>query len=269
MRAFRLCPLPRDARACLLPMVGGLVRSLKILAILLPATALAIAPAAGQIEARPSTGAPGPGLLTAGQLRVLGLGLALSFAVDRSTRGLFVSERGGVTNDFARVGNLFGDGNRVLPALGLVYVTGHLLGEPGVSETAWRAGEAVLVSGLIATALKDLVGRERPYPGGDPDRFIPFERAERYRSFPSGHATVAFATATVLAQETPDDLSDVAFYAAATLTGLARLNDDQHWASDVVAGAVLGHVIGKWMAGDDRQPSLVITGTSVALSLHR
>ncbi len=36
-------------------------------------------------------------------------------------------------------------------------------------------------------------------------------------------------------------------YSFATMTGLSRLNDDKHWASDVVAGAVLGYLVGKYV----------------------
>jgi hypothetical protein len=59
---------------------------------------------------------------------------------------------------------------------------------------------------------------------------------------------VAFAIATAVAEETPDDWSDVGLYAAATLTAMARVNDDRHWTSDVLVGGLLGHFSAKWVS---------------------
>jgi membrane-associated phospholipid phosphatase len=59
---------------------------------------------------------------------------------------------------------------------------------------------------------------------------------------------VAFAIATSIAEETDDSWSDVALYSAATLTAMARVNDDRHWASDVLFGALIGHLSAKWVS---------------------
>ncbi len=67
------------------------------------------------------------------------------------------------------------------------------------------------------------------------------ERPNHYdkKAFPSGHTTVAFAFASVVAAEHPWYLG-VPAYAAATLTGYSRINDNAHWLHDVIAGATLG-----------------------------
>ncbi|MGH7676949.1 MAG: phosphatase PAP2 family protein, partial [Gemmatimonadaceae bacterium] len=97
------------------------------------------------------------------------------------------------------------------------------------------------------------LGRARPrHRPDEPFEFKPgagFSQFE-YRSFPSLHAAVAFATAGTLAEELR--VRDVrarrfvapALYAAATIPGFTRLYLDQHWASDVVAGTALGAFIG-------------------------
>jgi PAP2 superfamily len=61
-------------------------------------------------------------------------------------------------------------------------------------------------------------------------------------SFPSGHTTVAFALATAVADQTHDGWSDYVLYGAATLTALSRINDNNHWASDVLVGGVVGYL---------------------------
>ena len=70
------------------------------------------------------------------------------------------------------------------------------------------------------------------------------------RSYPSIHSAVAFATASVLTGELherhPGAVPFVApvLFAAAIVPGATRMYLDQHWASDVVAGAFLGTLLG-------------------------
>ena len=60
-------------------------------------------------------------------------------------------------------------------------------------------------------------------------------------SFPSGHTTVAFATAAALARESRARWVPWVAYPVAALVGWSRLRDNRHWASDVVAGAAVGY----------------------------
>jgi len=57
-------------------------------------------------------------------------------------------------------------------------------------------------------------------------------------SFPSGHATVAFAFATILAFKIPK--TRIPVFILATLIGVSRIYIGAHYPSDVLAGAVLG-----------------------------
>lgn len=61
-------------------------------------------------------------------------------------------------------------------------------------------------------------------------------------SFPSVHATNAFATAFVLDAVFPG--SRPAFFALATLVSYSRIYVGDHWPSDTLAGALLGSLIG-------------------------
>ena len=60
----------------------------------------------------------------------------------------------------------------------------------------------------------------------------------------SGHATQAFALATVVAEHYESPWVTATSYGLASLVGLARMNNDAHWASDVVAGAAIGCFVG-------------------------
>ena len=85
-----------------------------------------------------------------------------------------------------------------------------------------------LEAGVVLTA-KSLTGRKRPDGSG-------------YHSFPSGHTVTAFVAAEFLHQEYGDKSLwiSAAGYGTATLVGLARIYNNRHYVSDVVAGAGVG-----------------------------
>lgn len=64
-------------------------------------------------------------------------------------------------------------------------------------------------------------------------------------SFPSGHTSVAFALAAVTSRELKTPWVSTVSYALATTTALLRLANNEHWLSDVVAGAGLGIIAGE------------------------
>lgn len=90
---------------------------------------------------------------------------------------------------------------------------------------------AILFSSGISQAMKLTIHQQRP------------DQSDDY-AFPSGHTTAAFATATSLSYSYGLK-GGVPAFAMATLTGLSRISDDKHWASNVVAGAFLGIIWGR------------------------
>src|SRR5436190_309294 len=102
---------------------------------------------------------------------------------------------------------------------------------------------AVLVPVLAGNLIKWMVGRARPYVGGEanPFNFSHFAGSEAYASFPSGHATTAFALAFAVAALWPR--ARVWMLAYALIIAMTRLVLLAHHPSDVVAGALIG-VIG-------------------------
>lgn len=103
----------------------------------------------------------------------------------------------------------------------------------------WTMFEAATLSGLSAYALKYAIGREGPFQTSDANTF----RAGSSGSFPSVHATAAFAVGTVLAESGGDDYRWVRRfigYGLGLATDYERLKHNAHWLSDVVAGSALG-----------------------------
>lgn len=89
----------------------------------------------------------------------------------------------------------------------------------------------VVILSFIASelVLKPLVGRLRPT--GD------------FFSFPSGHATMAFAAATLLVAKEP--AWPTFLYMLASLVALSRVYLGVHYPLDVIAGSMLGFIIGR------------------------
>lgn len=93
---------------------------------------------------------------------------------------------------------------------------------------------------LVGAAVKWVVGRGRPFVGGNADafNFAPFAGSEAYASFPSSHAVTACALAFAVSAVWPQ--ARVAMIAYALLISASRLVLLAHHPSDVVAGALIG-----------------------------
>jgi len=108
----------------------------------------------------------------------------------------------------------------------------HALGIPGkhsLGDQSILYGMTILLSTAVVFPLKSITHEQRPDQSG-------------YNSFPSGHTTMAFASAEFLRQEY-ENIScwyGVAGYAVATATGILRMYNNKHWLSDIVAGAGMG-----------------------------
>jgi membrane-associated phospholipid phosphatase len=101
---------------------------------------------------------------------------------------------------------------------------------------------AVLVPVLASEAIKWIVGRGRPFVGGEanPFNFAHFAGTEAYASFPSGHAVTSFALAFAVSAIWPRARAAMVVYAI--LIAISRLVLLAHHPSDVVAGALIGVV---------------------------
>jgi len=90
-------------------------------------------------------------------------------------------------------------------------------------------GLSSILAGGIISQTKIITARERP-------------DHSNYRSFPSGHTQTAFVAAEFLHQEYKNQSVWISIggYSAATFVGIARVYNNKHWVSDVVAGAGIG-----------------------------
>ncbi len=95
-------------------------------------------------------------------------------------------------------------------------------------DHALRTTDSLLTSSLFTEALKRIVREPRP------------RSSDNRTSFPSGHATAAFAVATMESHYHPRQAPY--WYLGATLIAASRVQRHAHHVHDVVAGAAVGYL---------------------------
>lgn len=117
-------------------------------------------------------------------------------------------------------------------------VTGIVKHNQGLKIKALETGGAILLAEGSTFILKQVTHRERPYLAY-PDLINGKIQATDY-SFPSGHTSSAFATATALSLTCPKWYVIAPSFAYAGAVGYSRMYLGAHYPSDVLAGAVIG-----------------------------
>jgi undecaprenyl-diphosphatase len=124
--------------------------------------------------------------------------------------------------------------------LGLAVFAWWRADKPRTIRAVYGAG-IVAASGVLDQVLKNVVCRARPTGmGAGPffAQFPCFHQGYALASFPSGHATTAFAAAVLLSLWHPR--ASGVFWTLAALVGVSRIVLGAHFPSDVLAGALLG-----------------------------
>lgn len=121
-----------------------------------------------------------------------------------------------------------------------------------------RALDAVGTSVLLTEGLKALVREKRP-------------DTNEHNSFPSGHATAAFAVATMQSAYHPKQAP--LWYLGATLISFSRVRLHRHTDADVIAGAAVGYGISRLELSAPRglilSPIISADGRSMGLQVSK
>ena len=105
------------------------------------------------------------------------------------------------------------------------------------NERMFEAGKLIsagfVETGVLVYALKTIVGRSRPNNSLEKD------------SFPSGHSAFAFTMAMIAGRQYPT--LRIPLYISAIGTSFARVYLGRHYPSDVIAGSIIGSLVGLQM----------------------
>ncbi len=110
---------------------------------------------------------------------------------------------------------------------------------------------SVISAGIITPLMKFTVGRVRPNAS---DRTFDFKPFSGNYSFPSGHTTQAFAVASVIAAHYDQWWVQGLSYGLAGVVGYSRVEQNSHYASDVVAAAIIGTAVGRTIVKRHNKP---------------
>jgi len=142
---------------------------------------------------------------------------------------------------YGNTGKLLGTGFVAAAASTAVFGIGQYANGDRFKAAAYDMSQAVVVNFFYTLVIKEAVRRDRP------------DHSDRL-SFPSGHASNAFACATVWSEQYGWKGAVPGYLAAGLIAG-SRLALKKHRLSDVVGGATLGVIVGKSVARWDAKPS--------------
>jgi hypothetical protein len=164
-------------------------------------------------------------------IAAIGGGLALAVhPADRTFNANLQGHYGTVNAVFAP-GKYLGDTpEQVALSLG-TYAFGRWRDQPKVAHLGMDLLQAQILTEMMVEPLKFSVRRLRP-------------DGSNRQSFPSGHAAITFATATVIERHLGWRKA-VLGYVIASYVASSRLHDNVHYLSDVVFGAAVGSIAGR------------------------
>ena len=163
-----------------------------------------------------------------------------------------------------------GAGVYPLAVAGGMAVGGLLFKNEAILETSVVSIESFLVAGLMSRIPKLIFGRRRPHFEGTPikneflgpmlgghDNFkswLKHYSASSHSAYVSGHTTAAFALMTAFAEQyrkyNDGWVVPALCYTVAGISGVSRLYDNKHWATDVLGGACLGYITAKYLVNN-------------------
>jgi membrane-associated phospholipid phosphatase len=132
-----------------------------------------------------------------------------------------------------------------------LYVWGHITHDDHKRETGFLAAEAALDALAMTYGTQYTFGRERPLVDNFEGKFW-----QGGDSFPSEHASAAWAIASVVAHEYPGPLTSALAYGLASAVSMSRVTAKQHFPTDVFIGSAIGWFTGQVVYRHHHDPEL-------------
>ncbi len=170
--------------------------------------------------------------------------LPVAYTLDNTMRNFVRSTKSSTADIVFGTTNQLGEPYVTLPLIAGLYLGGMAADDKYIQNTGLYLGEAYMLNAALTFSLKSIFGRARPYNNLGNKEFTFWSFEDAFMSFPSGHSSAAFTTATVLAHRINTPTAYYVSYAAAFMTMMSRIYYDKHWFSDTVFGAFIGTLSG-------------------------
>jgi membrane-associated phospholipid phosphatase len=190
-------------------------------------------------------------------IAVLGGGLAIGARPFDATVNRRLLNQYDTVNTIFAPGKYYGNTPEQLALSIGTWAIGRMLDKPRMSHLGMDLLRAQAVTEILVEPIKLVTRRERP-------------DGSNHQSFPSGHAAITFAAATVIQRHLGWRRSIIA-YGIASYVAASRLHDNRHYLSDVVFGAAVGTIAGRTVTAHGRDtwtlvPQAVPGGVAIGLT---
>jgi undecaprenyl-diphosphatase len=119
-----------------------------------------------------------------------------------------------------------------------IWSQGYFTNNKVMMRNAYKSAISIAIAITSTSALKFAINRTRPY-NKYPNDIIKRDNAGPY-SFPSGHTTAAFATATAMCLSYNKWYITIPSFAYAGFVGYSRMRLGMHYGTDVFGGIIIG-----------------------------
>ncbi len=168
---------------------------------------------------------------------LIGTGVtAAAISADDRVTGFF--ENSSRWQGFDSVGIQIGKSQLLGPAIGLSFLVSRTTRNTDFQRFTYSLAQGFIITNAVTGSMKVITNRERPDQAG-------------HTSFPSGHTSNSFVWATVTSQHYGWKVG-IPDYALASYVGVSRLKSQRHYLTDVLAGAVVGYIVGRTVTRDRR-----------------
>jgi len=171
--------------------------------------------------------------------------VGLFFALDHGFRQWVEKHDTFKSDNISLAVTKLGEAPFLLSLMVTMYIGGEAFKNDNLRKTALMSLESYAIGGIIVGGLKFFFGRHRPLTGDGPYDFDFFNGSNSANAFPGGHSFAAFTVASVIAGQSDSVVVGAVSYGLASLVALSRVNNNEHWVSDIVSGSLLGYFIGK------------------------
>ncbi len=173
-------------------------------------------------------------------LLIFGGMLGTAFLLDEVAKDGLMNNQNGFLDGLTDISNEFGEKKYLIPATFATWAIATAIKDERLSTTAMNSAKALICGAVLTEGGKFIAGRSRPDMNRGSMHFDAFNGTHNsVKSFPSGHAFVAWSVFTPFAEEYSKWI-----YVIPVGTSLARMYRNRHWFSDVVLGGGIGYFAG-------------------------